>query len=253
MTPGSLGLLAGAGALAGMVNAIAGRGSLISFPALLAVGYPAVPANVTNTVALWPGYVGGALGYTSMLRARARDLVALAIAALVGAAVGAAILLTTSAAVFRSLVPYLILASCLLLAVQPSVARLVRRLSNRPDGSHPPLALHVLVFAASMYGAYFGAGLGVMLLAMLGLLMRETLGELNGIKNVLSLLINSVALVAFALLGPVQWTAVLIMAATSLGGGYAGALVARRIPPMLLRVSVVVFGVVVAGWLLVRG
>jgi uncharacterized membrane protein YfcA len=253
VTLGALALLAGAGFLAGTVNAVAGGGSLISFPALLAVGYPAVPANVTNTVALWPGYVGGALGYTGLLRRRLHELLPLAVTSLVGAVLGALLLLTTSADVFRALVPYLILASCLLLAVQPTVARIVRGLPGAPEDGHRPVALHACVLAASVYGSYFGAGLGVMLLAVLGVLLRDGLGELNGIKNALSLLINTVALVAFALFGPVEWAAVLVMAVASLVGGYCGALVARRIAPGVLRASVLVFGVVVAGWLLVHG
>lgn len=253
MSPGTIGLLAGAGFLAGAINSVAGGGSLISFPALLGAGFPAVPANVTNTVALWPGYVGGALGYAGMLRRRSREFLPLAGTALVGAVLGAVLLLTTSADVFRSLVPYLILAACALLAAQPRIAAWVRSRSRHVGGRPNSTALHACVLAASCYGSYFGAGLGVMLLAVLGVLLQETLNEINGIKNALSLLINTVALVAFALFGPVQWGAVLVMAVASLVGGYGGALVARRISPRVLRGSVLVFGVVVAVWMILKG
>ena len=253
MNPGEVGLLAGAGFLAGAVNSVAGGGSLISFPALLGAGYPAVPANVTNSVALWPGYVGGALGYAGMLRQRAREFAPLAVTSLVGAVLGAVLLLTTSASVFKSLVPYLILASCVLLAAQPRIAAWVRSRGEPGDDATHPVVLHVCVLGASCYGSYFGAGLGVMLLAVLGVLLHEGLNEVNGIKNALSLLINTVALVAFALFGPVQWAAVLVMATTSLAGGYAGALVAKRIDPRVLRGSVFVFGVVVAGSMIAHG
>lgn len=253
MTPGQAALLAAAGLAAGAVNAVAGGGSLISFPALLAVGLPAVPANVTNAVALWPGYLGGALGYFSALRSRARELLPLVVASLAGAVLGSVALLLGDPETFRVLVPYLILLSCLLLAVQPRVQRLVRQRSAADGSGRRRGVLVALVGLGSVYGAYFGAGLGVMLLAVLGMLMNDTLAELNGVKNALSLFINTVALLAFALFGPVQWPAVLIMAVASLAGGYAGALVARRVPSAVLRVGVVVLGVVVAVVLLVRG
>lgn len=253
MTPARLALLCGAGLAAGAVNALAGGGSLISFPALLAVGLPSVPANVTNTVALWPGYVGGALGYAGALRARARELAALAVTTTAGSVVGVLLLLRTSPDIFHTLVPFLILASCLLLAVQPTVAQLVRRLPDRTGDGRRPVLLHACVLAAAVYGSYFGAGLGVMLLAVLGVLLHETLQETNGMKNALSLLINTVALIAFALFGPVDWAAVLVMAAASLVGGYAGAHVAQRLDARVLRATVVVFGVVVAVWLLLKG
>ena len=252
MNPAHIALLAGAGLLAGAVNAIAGGGSLISYPALLAVGLPSVPANVTNSVALWPGYVGGALGYTTSLRKRGRQLAALAVTTTLGGVVGVLLLLSTSPDIFHALVPFLILASCLLLAIQPTVAAWVRRLPERAGGGHGGL-LHTCVFVAAVYGSYFGAGLGVMLLAVLGVLLPESMQETNGLKNALSLLINTVALIAFALFGPVNWLAVLIMAVASLAGGIGGAHVAKRLNAKVLRATVVVFGVAVAIWLLVQG
>lgn len=250
MSPQHALLLAGAGFLAGGINAVAGGGSLISFPALLAAGVPSVPANVTNTVALWPGYVGGVVPYRRELRGERRRVVALGLTSLVGAVGGAVLLLTTPAAVFTLLVPYLVLSACGLLAVQPWVSRRVTARRDRATHVSGLGPLHAGTLASSVYGAYFGAGLGVMLLAILGIFLPEGLARLNGLKNALSMAINTVALVAFALFGPVRWLAVLVMAVSSLLGGLAGAKVARRLSSRILRVVVIAFGVLVAGKLL---
>lgn len=250
MTPHDVVLLAGAGLVAGSVNAVGGGGSLISFPALLTVGFASVPANVTNTVALWPGYTGGALGYRQEIRDQRVRLAALALTSAVGAIVGAVLLLNVPAGLFRALVPFLILASCLLLAVQPAVARLVRRLPGF-DRGHRSAPLHAAVGLSSVYGAFFGAGLGVMLLGALGVFLTEDLQRVNALKNALSLLINTIALLAFALFGPVVWDAVFVMAIASLLGGYAGARVARRLNATALRAAVMLFGVAVAVRLLI--
>lgn len=253
MSPGAPWLLAGAGFLAGAVNAVAGGGSLISFPALLAVGVPSVPANVTNSVALWPGYAGSVVGYRRELADERRRTVALALTSLVGAAGGAVLLLTTPASVFTALVPYLVLSACALLAVQPRVARWVAARAGA-DGRHPVgLPVHAGVLVSSVYGSYFGAGLGVMLLGILGIFLADPLARLNGLKNALSLSIATVALAAFALFGPVRWWLVLVMAAASLAGGFAGARVARRLSSRVLRVLVIGFGVLVAAKLLLLG
>ncbi len=251
MTPETVGLLAGAGLLAGGVNAIAGGGSLISFPALLAAGYPAVTANVTNTVALFPGYAGSVAGGRVELDGQGTRIRAMAITSVVGAAGGAALLLTTPGEVFRSVVPFLILLACGLLLLQPRLSALVQRRTGAEAGHRSP-ALQLSVLLAAVYGAYFGAGLGVLLLGVLGIFLAEQLRRVNALKNVLSLGINTVALVAFGVFGPVAWEAVLVVAATSLAGGYLGARVARRIPSAVLRAAVVLYGVVVAGVLLVQ-
>lgn len=243
-------VLAAAGLVAGVVNSVAGGGSLISFPALLAVGYPALSANVTNTVALWPGYLGATTAYRKELEGQRHRVIVLGVSCLAGGAVGATLLLTTPAHVFRTVVPYLIFLACALFAVQPL---LTRRL-GASDGteSHRSLPLNAAVFVAAVYGAYFGAGLGIMLLAVLGMVIADSLQRLNGLKQSLSAIINSVALVAFAAFGPVQWSAVAIMAVTSLLGGRLGGGVARRLSPVVLRVVVVVFGVTVGCILLAR-
>jgi len=244
-------LIAVAGFLAGAVNAVAGGGSLISFPALVAAGLPTLDANVTNTTAVWPGYLGSAAAYRSELSTQGDRLKALALTSVAGAAAGAAILLAAPDAVFDAVVPFLVLAGSVLLALQPRIARAV--LARTASGGGGQAAqLHVAVFLAAVYGAYFGGGLGVILLAVLGIFVADHLQRLNGLKAAISLLVNTVALVAFALFGPVDWTAVAIVAPASLLGGYVGGRLARRLSPDALRVTIVVFGVVVAVWLALR-
>lgn len=252
MTLATVLLLAAAGFAAGAVNAVAGGGSLISFPALLAAGYPSVPANVTNTVALWPGYAGSVAGSRPELAGQRLRVQALGVTSVAGAVLGAVLLLRTSAEAFRAVVPFLILLACLLLAVQPRLAALVRRLPGS-DREHRHGVLHVAALLAAVYGAYFGAGLGVLLLGVLGTFLPDALARVNALKNVLSLVVNTVALVAFALFGPVRWGAALVVAVTSLAGGFLGARLARRIPAALLRALVVAYGVVVAVVLLLTG
>jgi uncharacterized membrane protein YfcA len=251
MTAAEVVLIAVAGFLAGGVNAVAGGGSLISFPALVAAGLPTLSANVTNTVAVWPGYLGSAAAYRRELRDQGHRLRALAVTAVLGAAAGAAILLVAPDAVFDAIVPFLVLAGSVLLALQPRIALAVMA-RTAAGGGGQTVQLHLAVFLAAVYGAYFGGGLGVILLAVLGIFVADHLQKLNGLKAALSLLINTVALVAFALFGPVDWAAVGIVAPASLLGGYVGGRLARRLSPDALRTTIVVFGVVVAIWLALR-
>jgi uncharacterized membrane protein YfcA len=191
-------LLGGAGLLAGGFNAVAGGGSLISFPALLAVGYSSVPANVTNTVALWPGYLGGAIGYRKELAADVPRVVKFGITSVVGSAVGSLLLLTSPASAFTALVPWLILVATAIFAVQPVLAAKVTR--RQAEGQDVGSALvYVGVLLSAVYGGYFGAGLGIMLLGVLGTLLPLGLQAINGLKNALSLAINTLAMAAFAL------------------------------------------------------
>jgi len=243
--------VAAAGFLAGAVNAVAGGGSLISFPALVAIGLPTLDANVTNTTAVWPGYLGSATAYRAELADQGHRLSAFGLAAALGSVAGAAILLVAPDAVFDAVVPFLVLAGSFLLALQPRIAAMVRSRADVDAEGHP-VQLHVALFLAAVYGAYFGGGLGVILLAVLGIFVADHLQRLNALKSALSLLINTIALVAFALFGPVDWAAVAIVAPASLAGGYAGAHLARRLSPDALRAAVVVLGVVVAVWLAVR-
>ena len=237
-------LLAAAALLAGAINAVAGGGSLISFPALLAVGFPAVRANVTNTVALCPGYLGGSLAYRRELQGQGARVRTLGATSVAGALLGAFLLLLSPADLFEAIVPWLILLACGLLAAQPWLARMVRERAERP-GARRPLGLHASQFVAGAYGAYFGAGLGIMTLAILAIFVSDRLQRLNALKGLLSLLINLVAAVYFALLADVAWSAVAVMTAASLLGGQAGVVLARRLDDRLLRLLVVAFGVVV--------
>lgn len=240
-------LLAFAAALAGAVNAVAGGGSLISFPTMLFLGYPALIANVTNTVALTPGYFGGTVGYRHELTGQRGRAVALGVTSAVGAVAGSALLLISSPELFDRLVPYLILLACALLAVQAPVARFVQRHTDeQPSGWTQLVPLHAAQLVAAVYGAYFGAGLGIMMLAILGILVADTLQRLNALKGLLSLLINVIGAVYFALFADVVWVAAAVMAVASLIGGRVGVGLARRLNDRALRWLVVGFGVVVA-------
>lgn len=251
MTPGTALLLAAAGFTAGSVNAVAGGGSLISFPALVASGLPPLSANVTNTVAVWPGYLGSAAAYRVEVHDQRRRVLALGATAVLGAVAGSVILLTAPADVFEAVVPLLILVGCALLAVQPKVAAHIAR-RTAAGGRSRALDLHLSTFAAAVYGAYFGGGLGVILLAVLGIFLAEHIQRINGLKSALSVVINTVALLAFVLFAPVAWASVAVVAPASLAGGYVGAGFARRLGATALRWTVIGFGVVVAVWLALR-
>lgn len=245
----SAALLVAAAALAGAVNAVAGGGSLISFPALLFVGYPAVTANVTNTVALCPGYVGGTIGYRRELSGQRSRAIALSATSTVGAIGGSWLLLVSDPDVFERIVPYLILAACALLAVQQPLARMVQRRAGQGEdrsSTGSTVALHLLQFVGAVYGAYFGAGLGIMMLAVLGVLLVDTLQRLNALKGLMSLVINVVGAVYFAIFADVIWVAVAIMAVAALIGGRVGVALAKKLNDQALRWMVVAFGVFVA-------
>lgn len=246
-------LLSAAAFGAGAVNAVAGGGSLISFPALIAAGYPAKTANVTNTVALWPGYLGGTLGYRRELRGQRHRVKVLLLPTVVGALAGSAILLLTPSSTFEALVPFLILfASGLLAAQEPLAGVIERRQWGSRGDDHVPAGVVLSVGGMAVYGAYFGAGLGIMLLAMLAILMPDDLQRNNALKGLLSFGINAVAVVYFAFFGPVEWLACLVMAATALAGGYFGVGLARKLGRRWLKWGVVTYGVVVGVVLLVN-
>jgi uncharacterized membrane protein YfcA len=260
LEPAQLVLLAAAAVVAGAVNAVAGGGSLVSFPALLAVGYPALTANVTNSVALTPGYLGGTVGYRRELAGQRARALALGLTSAAGAVLGAVLLLVSSPALFERIVPFLIFLACALLAVQSRLARLVRErrgavgrqtLAGRGGADRHTAPLFAAQFLAAVYGAYFGAGVGIMMLAILGIFLSDTLQRLNALKGLLSLLVSVVAAVWFALFAEVSWLAVAVMAAASLLGGQLGVLLARRLNDQVLRWLVVAFGVAIGIRLLV--
>lgn len=246
-------LVACAGFLGGAVNALAGGGSLISFPALLAVGYPAVTANVTNSIAMWPGYASSSVAFRKELNDQRQQLIALGLTATLGGAAGSVLLLGLPSEVFDAVVPWFVLLASLLLAIQPRLADVIRRRNRRPDRApHRSPALHVALFLAGAYGAYFGGGLGVVLLGVLGLYLSDHLHVIMGMKNVISLLVSTVAVVAFVLFAPVSWAALTIVAPAAFAGGYAGSKAAKRIPPDALRLGIVAIGIVVGVVMLLR-
>ena len=242
--------LGAAAFVAGAINAVAGGGSLVSFPALVAAGYASKVANVTNTVALWPGYVGGSIGYRSELRRQRRTVAALSLPSVLGAVAGSAILLATPTKAFDVIVPFLIVTACLLMAVQDRLAAWAARHSLGGDGVSA--AVLVATFLLAIYGAYFGAGLGIMLLAALGILMPDDPQHSNALKGMLSLIINAAAVVYFAAFGPVRWEPAAVMAVGAIAGGYLGVGVARRLGKRWLRAVVIAYGLVSAAVLFVR-
>ncbi|GIW12793.1 MAG: UPF0721 transmembrane protein [Tepidiforma sp.] len=245
--------LAAAAFAAGAINSVAGGGSLVSFPALLAAGYPSKAANVTNTVALWPGYVGGSIGYRSELRRQRARVVPLAVPSVLGAFAGSAILLLTPDSAFDAIVPFLILFACGVMAFQSPLARLARQ-GHPPPGEEARVSAALIgaVFVLAIYGAYFGGGLGIIMLAVLGILLPDDLQHSNALKGLLSALINFAAVAYFVLFGPVEWGAVAVMATGALAGGYLGAGLARRLGASRLRLAVIGYGVVAALVLLAR-
>jgi len=247
-------LLAGLAAVAaGAVNALAGGGTLLTFPALIALGIPAVAANVTNTVALCPGYIGGTLAQRQDLRGQGRRLWRLLPAGALGGVVGGLLLLETGEKSFRALVPWLILGASVLLAVQgPVRAWLVRRLGEH-HGARLERVAWLPVLLASVYGGYFGAGLSVIVLAALGLTLSDSLTRLNALKQTISFAVNVAAAVFFVFSGEVVWPVALVMAVGALLGGTLGGRFAGRIRPATLRWTVVAIGICVSLAYFVRG
>jgi uncharacterized membrane protein YfcA len=235
------------------VNAVAGGGSLISFPALVAVGVPTLAANVTNQVAVLPGYLGGSVAYRSELAGQRERVVALSVTSAFGAVVGALLLVISSRRLFEVLAPVLVLVAVALLAAQPRLSAMAAERAAHPHARrHPGGRLHVANFAASVYGGYFGAGLGIMLLAILAIGLEDALQRLNALKGLLSLIVAVVAAVFFALFGPVHWDAAAVMAVASFAGGHVGVGAARRISDEELRRGIVLIGTAVAAWLFLR-
>lgn len=244
-----LGLLGAAGLGAGFINGVAGGGSLVSFPVLLAIGLPALNANVTSTVGIWSGYVGGSAGFRSEISTQRENLRKLAVPTLAGSVAGVVLLLGTPASAFSTLAPYLILIACGLFALQPLLSRHLQA-RRKPGAGRPVLLLDLPVFLASTYGSYFGAGLGVLLLGILGSLLPEDLKKISGLRSAMSLVINTIAAVAFIAFAPVSWSAAGVMAGGSLAGGYLGSLFAKWVPTSVLRVLVIAVGLAAAGRLL---
>jgi len=248
-------VLAGLAAVAaGCINAVAGGGTLISFPALVALGVPEVTANITNTVALCPGYLGGALAQRKDLAGQGRRLWLLLPACIAGGIVGAILLLFISSDVFRILVPFLILLAVALLAVQDRVRGWLIERSARTgpgNGERTDRKAILPLGLAAVYGGYFGAGLSVIVLAVLGLFFDDSLTRLNALKQCLSLAINVAAAIFFLFSGLVLWPVAIVMAVGALAGGAIGGSVAGRIDPQRLKWTVIAIGTAIGIYLLV--
>jgi uncharacterized membrane protein YfcA len=247
-------LIAGLAAIAaGLINALAGGGTLITFPVLMAIGLPAVSANVTNTVALCPGYLGGTLAQSNDLKDQEKRLWVTLPAAIMGGLVGGILLLQTGEKLFTNLVPFLILLATCLLAIQnPVRAWLLKRQENGTIKPTSEFWSFLPVFLGSIYGGYFGAGLSVIVLAVLGLIMNDSLTRLNALKQAIAFATNVAAALFFVFSGKVVWSIALVMAVGALLGGAMGGRLASKIKPTILRLLVVSIGFIVGVIYLVR-
>lgn len=266
-------LLAGVGA--GGINAIVGSGTLITFPALVAFGVPPVTATMSNAVGLIPGNIASSFGYRTELAGQKKRMLQLIPASLLGALTGAYLLLHLPEDAFITIVPVLLVLALLLVIFQPMMQRMLRERSMRssegaapapaaadPDGAAPPadaaaagtaplslgrnIVVFIAVYATAVYGGYFAAAQGIILIALLGMLLPETLQRINGAKNVLVLVVNTVAAGIYVIVGfdRINWMAAGLIAAGSLIGGYLGARVGRKFSPVLLRSVIVILGLV---------
>nr|WP_129643278.1 sulfite exporter TauE/SafE family protein [Peristeroidobacter agariperforans] len=232
---------------AGLINALAGGGTLISFPVLVAVGVPPVAANITNAVALCPGYFGATIAQLPNLKGQRAQLLLLVPVAVLGGLAGGMILLRTGERTFTALVPWMILAASLLLAVQEPVKKFVaRRLANSSQNHHTAWFSALPIAAAAIYGGFFSAGMSVLLLAVLGLTLDDSLTRLNALKQVLAFSVNIAAAVFFLFSDQVVWIAAAVMAVGALIGGAIGGKLAGKLPPAVLRWVVVVAGIAIA-------
>jgi uncharacterized membrane protein YfcA len=259
MTGWEMVAVAAAGFAAGGINAVVGSGTLVSFPVLLSVGIPPVPATISNSLGLVAGSLTSAIGYRRELQGRRRLLLSLVPASVLGGLTGAFLLLHLPASTFEAVVPVLIAVAVVLVAVQPLLRR---RLSGRRADEPEPArigpgrlaALFAGAYATGTYGGYFAASQGVLQIGIFGLLLRESLQRLNAIKNVLTLTVNAVAAGAYVVVATdrVDWTAAALLAVGSLVGGYVGSRYGRRLPETVLRTAIVVLGLIAIGVLLSR-
>lgn len=244
-------------AVAGAVNAVAGGGMLLVFPALIGLGIPPIVSNATSTVALWPGSAGSVWGYRGELRGARRWAVVFAIPNLAGGLVGAVLLLRTPPVRFSNLVPWLVLGATALFIIQGPLSALRRRrgAAARPgtEGTEQPPRTSFLLFQfiVAIYGGYFGAGAGIVMLGAFGLMGLTNIHRMNGLKNFGGLCMNAIAAITFALTGLVNWPVALTMAAGALGGGYVGSRTAQRVGQDAVRMAIVVIGIGSGVWLLV--
>lgn len=237
----------GAAFIAGAINSVAGGGTLVSFPTLIWLGLSSITANATSTVAIWPGSLGAMWGYRRELRTTQPRMLALVVPSLIGGIAGALLLKLTPTATFDKLVPYLILFATLLFMAQHSVQQFLGTAKSTAHRSTGWLvgAMIFQLFVA-LYGGYFGAGIGILMLAALGILGLNDIHQMNGLKNFFAVCINGVAALYFVWAGMVYWPDVLIMAVGAVAGGYGGAGAARRVGRVVVRRLVIVIGFVMA-------
>lgn len=231
-----------AGMAAGTINTVVGSGTLITFPILLAFGVPPVTANVSNTIGLVPGVASGALGYRRELRGQRTRALRLGSASLTGGILGAVLLLVLPSSAFRAIVPALILLGLVLVVLQPQISAWVNSRHEGARGEFGPWWVWPSVFGTGVYGGYFGAAQGVILMGVLGSGIADGLQRLNALKNVLAGIVNGVAGIIFVLVAHVDWTVAVLIAAGSVIGGQLGATVGRRLSPVVLRIVIVAVG-----------
>ncbi len=248
MTVADGALLAAAAAVAGVVNAVAGGGTLLTFPALLAAGIAPVPANATNTVALFPGQLASSLAYRGHIADERRRALTLSVPSILGGVLGARMLLALPESSFEKAVPWLIVFACLALAFQGQLKHLVARARH----ANHPAALWIAQLLISIYGGYFGAGIGILMLAAMGILLPSSIQHANALKVLFSLLINAVAAAVFVASGAVRAPEAALMAAAAIAGGFLGARLAQRLPPLGMRLFAIGVGLFAAGKMLLR-
>jgi uncharacterized membrane protein YfcA len=241
-----------AGMAAGTINTVVGSGTLITFPILLAFGVPPVTANVSNTIGLVPGVASGVVGYRRELAGQRARAIRLGSASVVGGVIGAVLLLVLPSKAFSAIVPALIVVGLLLVVLQPRISAWVDRRHGGARGEFGPWWVWPAVLGTGVYGGYFGAAQGVILMGVLGIGIADALQRLNGLKNVLAGLVNGVAGLLFALVADVDWVVVVLIAAGSVVGGQLGATVGRRLSPVVLRVVIVVVGLAALGSFLLK-
>jgi uncharacterized membrane protein YfcA len=230
-----------AGIVAGTMNTIVGSGTLVTFPTLLGFGYDPVVANMSNNVGLVPGSVAGAIGYRGELEGQRERVLRMAVASFLGGLTGAVLLLTLPRSAFNAIVPFFIGVALVLVVVQPRVSRWVAaRRDEAPE--HAGVLGLAGVYLAGIYGGYFGAAQGIIIMAILGLALHEALQRLNGIKNILAGINNAVAAGVFIVFGQIAWGPVVLIALGATVGGVVGARVGRRLPPWGLRLVIIAVG-----------
>jgi uncharacterized membrane protein YfcA len=241
MTPLEAAAILCAGLAAGTINTIVGSGSLITFPLLLAFGYAPLDANVSNTVGLVPGSISGAIGYRRELVGQRSRAIRLGFVSGAGGLTGGVLLLAFPGA-FEAIVPILIFVALVLVAVGPRLSRALAQ--HRHAEAHKSWPLVLTLFGTAIYGGYFGAGQGIIMIALLTIFLPDDLQRLNGLKNVLAALVNGVAAILFMLVAPVHWGVALLIAVGSIAGGQIGARVGRRLPAPVLRLAIICVGVI---------